>query len=50
MKTQPGIYIVMVNNDFLPQGYQVHRSLDRFGEQDRVAYLAVMVKISNQLY
>ncbi|MCJ8279219.1 MAG: protein kinase [Rivularia sp. ALOHA_DT_140] len=34
----------MVNNDFLPQGYQVHRSLDRFGEQDRVAYLAVMVK------
>ncbi|BAY86632.1 serine/threonine protein kinase [Calothrix parasitica NIES-267] len=32
------------NNDFLPQGYQIHRSLDRFGEQDRAAYLAVNVK------
>ena len=32
------------NHDFLAQGYEVHRSLDRFGEQDRVAYLAVMVK------
>ncbi|MEM6404441.1 MAG: protein kinase, partial [Cyanobacteria bacterium P01_D01_bin.116] len=32
------------NHDFLAQGYEVHRSLDRFGEQDRAAYLAVMVK------
>ena len=30
------------NNDFLSQGYQVHHSLDRFGEQDRSAYLAVI--------